>query len=116
MLRGVLLFAVAPPAPCRFIVDDDGGVNVRQPGRALVTERSEFISRGPDDMPEFAGLLKFVIDCVLGDILDRGSAFIPGLAPCTFVAVLVCDGVKNRCELGGTFRIDDGLTERFVGL
>ena len=82
MLRGALLVVgaddIAPRlGTCRFMVDDGGGVNVRQPGRADDIEfeglppRLEFISRDAGAVTEFAGLLKLVIDCVLCDILDR---------------------------------------------
>lgn len=119
MLRGALLVVgaddIAPRlGTCRVMDDDGGGVNVRQPGRVDDIEFEElppwleFNPRDACDAPEFAGLLKLVIDGVLGDILDR--------TPCTFAAVLPRDGVKNRCELGGTFRIDEGFTARFVGL
>lgn len=127
VLRGALLLVradgVAPGlGACRFIVADDGGVNVRQPGRADDTEveglpaRLKVICRDAGAETEFVGLLKLESGGVLCVIVDRGAAFIPGRVPCTFAAVLVRDGVKKRCELGGTFRIEKGFTARFVGL
>lgn len=78
-------------------------MNVRHPGRELVTEVGAFpprladISREAAEEEEFAGLLKPVLGCILVAVLERGD-------------------VKKCCDAGGAFRIVEGFTARSVGL